>query len=86
MYVCPLLSVSWLPLTEGQLTVDIGDMELDVEECMLLIPAVELAELCAEELLVTTDDIIPVLLTLDVPSNDIATAASTPALVEVPRN
>jgi hypothetical protein len=53
---------------------------------MLLIPAVELAELSAEELLVTADDIIPVLLKLDVPSNDIATAASKPALVEVPRN
>lgn len=63
-----------------------GPMELEVDECMLFILAIELAELGAEELLAIIEDAITVPLALDVPSNEIATAASTPALVELPRS
>ena len=61
-------------------------MELDIDERVMLIPVVEDAELGAEELLDTTEDIVTVLLALDVPSSETATAASTPASAVLPRN
>lgn len=74
-------------MTAGQASVDIGDIELVVDDCVELIMADELCEPCIELLLIIAEDGTTELLALeDVASKEATTAASTPGLVELPVN
>ena len=87
VYFFPLLSVSWLPLTAGHASVDIDDIELVVNDCVELIIVDELSVPCIEVLFIIAEDcILELLAFVDVTTKEAITAASTPALVELPVN
>ena len=74
-------------MTAGHASVDIGDTELVVGDCVELIIADGLSDPCIEVLLVIAEDgILELLPLVDVTSKEAMTAASTPALVELPKN
>ena len=82
-----MLSVSWLPSTAGHMSVDTGDIELVVDDCVELIIADELSDSSIQVVLVIAEDgILELLALVDVTSKEAITAASTPALVEAPVN
>jgi hypothetical protein len=87
VYFFPLLSVTWLPLTAGHVSVDIDDIELVVDDCVEITMADELDCPCIEVLLVIAEDGIRELLALvDVIGKEARTAASIPARVKLPVN